>query len=123
MMLRPPRSSRTDTLVPYTTLVRSTARPGFRPVAYRRARGGADLAVHRRHQRRAVAIGDPVRADAQHRLRLRRDPEPLRLRSEEHTSERQSLMRISYAVFCLKKQHNTMPTHLKINTSKDHTNQ
>src|SRR3546814_2250261 len=71
MIRRPPRSTRTDTLFPYTTLFRSPR--GVRP--------GNRL---------------PKR-------RSRRSPRPT-LRSEEHTSELQSLMRISYAVFCLKKK-------------------
>src|SRR3546814_8228968 len=75
MIRRPPRSTRTDTLFPYTTLFRSLRR------AKRTAR-----AAHRpaeAHQAVAVEILE---------------------RSEEHTSELQSLMRISYAVFCLKKK-------------------
>src|SRR3546814_4706401 len=89
MIRRPPRSTRTDTLCPYTTL--------FRSRDPRRAPAGA----HRRFRplrpdRRPTAgrAGDP----------LRRDREQPGTRSEEHTSELQSLMRISYAVFCLKKQ-------------------
>src|SRR3546814_11408526 len=77
MILRPPRSTRTDTLFPYTTLFRSLA-PGFR-------RG----ARSRRRHRVAARLGPRLRAHG---------------RSEEHTSELQSLMRISYAVFCLKKK-------------------
>src|SRR3546814_8243353 len=74
MIRRPPRSTRTDTLFPYTTLFRS----------FRVRRGGHSL-----------------------RFRLRRAAIAARscsLRSEEHTSELQSLMRTSYAVFCLKKK-------------------
>src|SRR3546814_13471228 len=77
MIRRPPRSTRTDTLVPYTTLFRSVpAGP----------QGGLD--------RRRARAGQPPR----------RRQGPARERSEEHTSELQSLMRISYAVFCLKKK-------------------
>src|SRR3546814_3438359 len=77
MIRRPPRSTRTDTLFPYTTLFRS---------AHRVATGeGLVRVVHDR--------GDPHRAEAH-----------AADRSEEHTSELQSLMRISYAVFCLKKK-------------------
>src|SRR3546814_10915837 len=80
MIRRPPRSTRTDTLVPYTTLFRST-RPEqslfmFHPPGFN-SRQGVGLAY----------------------LLLEK-------RSEEHTSELQSLMRISYAVFCLKKRKN-----------------
>src|SRR3546814_5168551 len=88
MIRRPPRSTRTDTLFPYTTLFRSDLE-------------GAHLRPDRRHRRGA----DDVAARATWRpaqLGL-----PLLLaRSEEHTSELQSLMRISYAVFCLKKKKN-----------------
>src|SRR3546814_1925357 len=82
MIRRPPRSTRTDTLFPYTTLFRSF------PPASRRGR----------NRRRFV----PDRDDHQSRLPARRAGRSCR--SEEHTSELQSLMRISYAVFCLKKK-------------------
>src|SRR3546814_3898509 len=91
MIRRPPRSTRTDTLFPYTTLFRSA------PVgAWRRMAGGDEpcrrpvLARSRRH-----AASLPASPHARDR------------RSEEHTSELQSLMRISYAVFCLKKKKHT----------------
>src|SRR3546814_2253979 len=86
---RPPRSTRTDTLFPYTTLFRSHCRA--RVARRRRERGGAArlLLPHRPEDRQAD------------RGALRR---LTRHRSEEHTSELQSLMRISYAVFCLKKK-------------------
>src|SRR3546814_14057367 len=83
MIRRPPRSTRTDTLFPYTTLFRS-ALPGRVP---RRKRGAGPLA--RRHPQLRLAAPRAL---------------PLAARSEEHTSELQSLMRISYAVFCLKKK-------------------
>src|SRR3546814_4909896 len=79
MIRRPPRSTRTDTLFPYTTLFRSGA-------------AGAD---------RALPGGDLCRTG---QARQRRHHADIRGRSEEHTSELQSLMRISYAVFCLKKK-------------------
>src|SRR3546814_17306271 len=89
MIRRPPRSTRTDTLFPYTTLFRS---------------GRTDL-CEENHPRRG-----PHRLDAaRHRDRCPH-PRPVALsrrlerRSEEHTSELQSLMRISYAVLCLKKK-------------------
>src|SRR3546814_3628002 len=83
MIRRPPRSTRTDTLFPYTTLFRSLAPPTApeRDVAYRTTGGGC-------HGRKADRGCPPGGAR----------------RSEEHTSELQSLMRISYAVFCLKKK-------------------
>src|SRR3546814_1363388 len=105
MIRRPPRSTLTDTLFPYTTLFRSAHPPEARERAVvggrrrRRAilrieRGEQDaLAPRRLH--RAQPIGDR-RVAVPHR--------PIDQRSEEHTSELQSLMRISYAVFCLKKK-------------------
>src|SRR3546814_12443392 len=91
MIRRPPRSTRTDTLFPYTTLFRSARRRRDR--AWRPRRGD--------HPVRPPPAAHIARA------RGRRDPRPCgggaARRSEEHTSELQSLMRISYAVFCLKK--------------------
>src|SRR3546814_7011909 len=79
MIRRPPRSTRTDTLFPYTTLFRSCV-PAVYP-AYRSRR-------------------IPFQLPARRKSGQERSP----WRSEEHTSELQSLMRISYAVFCLKKK-------------------
>src|SRR3546814_1364784 len=93
MIRLPPRSTRTDTLFPYTTLFRSARharrsgfvrRMGTVPHVQRRA------LLARLHRRQALRPHDGRR----------------RVRSEEHTSELQSLMRISYAVFCLKKKIN-----------------
>src|SRR3546814_5029159 len=92
MIRRPPRSTRTDTLFPYTTLFRSAQKD--RGVLRR-------LRPHRRSERA------PRRGERQGR-------------SEEHTSELQSLMRISYAVFCLKKkkqQSNTIQRHINRHTT------
>src|SRR3546814_7977527 len=83
MIRRPPRSTRTDTLFPYTTLFRSD-------------RGGRPGAGHEVFALKPHHAFAPARIGA-HEL-------PHRKRSEEHTSELQSLMRISYAVFCLKKK-------------------
>src|SRR3546814_2661992 len=102
---RPPRSTRTDTLFPYTTLFRS-ADPR------RRHRLGNDAVDAVGEHGRAGAIGPDAAADAGRRAG-RRDRRHVRSaqgrddRSEEHTSELQSLMRISYAVFCLKKKKKT----------------
>src|SRR3546814_4993877 len=89
MIRRPPRSTRTDTLFPYTTLFRSL-RPQGRADVHRQQLGPALQPVgessHRRQLEAAGLLGWSGR------------------RSEEHTSELQSLMRISYAVFCLKKK-------------------
>src|SRR3546814_1174470 len=93
MILRPPRSTRTDTLFPYTT--------------------PSDLGCYVRHEYLLFGRGRPYRRDriegnfgkVAERLAIGQPGEPRRLgRSEEHTSELQSLMRISYAVFCLKKK-------------------
>src|SRR3546814_2021004 len=89
MSRRPPRSTRTDTLFPYTTLFRSR-RAGAGTLSF--ASGRTAHAVAPRRGQRAVRWRDL--ADRRRRWR----------RSEEHTSELQSLMRISYAVFCLKKK-------------------
>src|SRR3546814_1318229 len=78
MIRRPPRSTRTDTLFPYTTLFRSPDHVAVAPVGQPRIQS-------RRRFGRGIGGRD---------------------RSEEHTSELQSLMRISYAVFCLKKKIN-----------------
>src|SRR3546814_8758502 len=97
MIRRPPRSTRTDTLFPYTTLFRSGQRQGLRVIF---ARGKVAVGA-----RRALK-GQAARRIGQRR-RLHRVDQSLRrsrIRSEEHTSELQSLMRISYAVFCLKKK-------------------
>src|SRR3546814_5051523 len=92
MIRRPPRSTRTDTLFPYTTLFRSLGRLD------RRAARADELGVGVLHaEPRPVDIGAPAATSAS-------SSGPMSsIRSEEHTSELQSLMRISYAVFCLKK--------------------
>src|SRR3546814_2531886 len=105
MIRRPPRSTRTDTLFPYTTLFRSRglARRGAdRPARTgRRARG-----LRTAGRTDGPLLGRDVSARRGRRPRRARRQAGLvqRLRSEEHTSELQSLMRISYAVFCLKKK-------------------
>src|SRR3546814_7916274 len=112
MIRRPPRSTRTDTLFPYTTLFRSAHQrgpvvllPPARPVAGGRRRPGGERLLPRGHaaaphgvRRRGAEAGRHL-AGRQRRL-VRND----KCRSEEHTSELQSLMRISYAVFCLKQK-------------------
>src|SRR3546814_7756018 len=85
MIRRPPRSTRTDTLFPYTTLFRS---PAGGPSPGRWNPAGVEIALRE-------DLADPSGV-----LISGREPN----RSEEHTSELQSLMRISYAVFCLKKK-------------------
>src|SRR3546814_1268180 len=102
MIRRPPRSTRTDTLFPYTTLFRSQVPGG-------RRRGSS--AVGPRPAAATPAVGHGLgTARAALPAPVRRPGVPANARargaarSEEHTSELQSLMRISYAVFCLKKK-------------------
>src|SRR3546814_7412414 len=90
MRRRPPRSTRTDTLFPYTTLFRSPAIScTAAPAPPQRGRGG--------HGEAPPAVRRPCVPPIDYQALER---------SEEHTSELQSLMRISYAVFCLKKKNN-----------------
>src|SRR3546814_8196705 len=109
MIRRPPRSTRTDTLFPYTTLCRS--RDG-RGAGCRLARVGDDIALLGRRPGRPTAK-DGIQARLASSIGAERvvaddiDVGVLLIRSEEHTSELQSLMRISYAVFCLKKKNKT----------------
>src|SRR3546814_4140215 len=99
MIRRPPRSTRTDTLFPYTTLFRSRGR-GERPEEAHLIGEVTEVLHH------GVGEGAEGRADQELGAELLPGPHDLHslLRSEEHTSELQSLMRISYAVFCLKKK-------------------
>src|SRR3546814_3242582 len=109
MIRRPPRSTRTDTLFPYTTLFRSCVAEERH--AQDRRSYGSDAHPHRirrpdgqasyRHAEEGEARDHPDHGES---------------RSEEHTSELQSLMRISYAVFCLKKKKKTTKhsTHTKV---------
>src|SRR3546814_8080439 len=105
MIRRPPRSTRTDTLFPYTTLFRSLVH----------ALIGGDVLVERPPLRRPHAADRCFAAGPVHRRAAQ--PRPASARSEEHTSELQSLMRISYAVFCLKKKNK------KKTTRNDHAKQ
>src|SRR3546814_6562240 len=112
MIRRPPRSTRTDTLFPYTTLFRSHSPAGISARAGPRLQSDQPLVLRARGW--LAARGDRrgpqyVWREAQLRARIRRRPTCVWRdeRSEEHTSELQSLMRISYAVFCLKKKKNT----------------
>src|SRR3546814_4181673 len=103
MIRRPPRSTRTDTLFPYTTLFRS--RKALSP------RGGKVLVVNPQPQIqkvfdlvKAVPMNEIFASTAEADAYLDTMQRKVLQRSEEHTSELQSLMRISYAVFCLKKK-------------------
>src|SRR3546814_2511607 len=96
MIRRPPRSTRTDTLVPYTTLCRSLVGAIVSPLTVFVALVTAPLRdLVGLIDARIEQLGVASPADAE---------EAIGERSEEHTSELQSLMRISYAVFCLKKK-------------------
>src|SRR3546814_7173169 len=112
MIRRPPRSTRTYTLFPYTTLFRSPRHhagkglsPGEPPEP-----GGAQVGPRRHRRPDRDAALEQGRAPGGRRDRGHDDERvvllPRQPRSEEHTSELQSLMRISYAVFCLKKKTN-----------------
>src|SRR3546814_5580923 len=125
MIRRPPRSTRTDTLFPYTTLFRSPVRyaPALADQAWHRpvdpaigACPGDDNKPSDYHWSTGRLLRPLVLRSANRKNpcshRPRRGP-----RSEEHTSELQSLMRISYAVFCLKKK-----TAKKTHTTQTYTN-
>src|SRR3546814_2746912 len=112
MLRRPPRSTRTDTLFPYTTLCRS-------------------YLAHAQRKRRTASAEPEIKPAPQHRDRHQIEQRPDDLerqsaiiaemeRSEEHTSELQSLMRISYAVFCLKKKKHEQTTSPHIPHKKPH---
>src|SRR3546814_6839234 len=121
MIRRPPRSTRTDTLFPYTTLFRSE----FAIIGARAAgqlapvtdAGRVAVARNFRHlEARDQTLAIVERRVRRNRLQLRVAAGVFLHRSEEHTSELQSLMRISYAVFCLKKKKNINIKTLKTET-------
>src|SRR3546814_5167972 len=105
ILRRPPKITRTNTLFPYTPLFRSQLRTPVRPAGRRALRAGR-LALRQPDGTRGAlptARRDPAAAEQKRALRGALHPaHRRRRRSEEHTSELQSLMRISYAVFCLK---------------------
>src|SRR3546814_1520122 len=112
MIRRPPRSTRTDTLFPYTTLFRSLDPLGDQADA-ERARQRGDRLDDRRVLRAGGDVAHEALVDLQAVDRKALEVAERRIagaevvdrdRSEEHTSELQSLMRLSYAVFCLKKK-------------------
>src|SRR3546814_7321009 len=121
MKRRPPRSTRTDTLFPYTTLFRSFDAHGRATAEI--AGGGGDVGggrddvagLHRLEIAYGLAaacrLDDVDQVPEFLRVVVADVVECVRRRSEEHTSELQSLMRISYAVFCLQKKHTTLYNH------------
>src|SRR3546814_2046610 len=107
MIRRPPRSTRTYTLFPYTTLFRSRHK-GIGTRVEASTPGSA-------YNPSATTLEELAHFGAATERRIERIERVVADRSEEHTSELQSLMRISYAVFCLKKKKNY------INNSRQHT--
>src|SRR3546814_4969595 len=115
---RPPRSTRTDTLFPYTTLFRSKPSRGSLERRFGRRSPKRSARLTWKRSARGWAISTSL--DEGGRCQSGLPPSGGRGRSEEHTSELQSLMRISYAVFCLQKNinkllnitDNTKPAHL-----------
>src|SRR3546814_3610989 len=104
MIRRPPRSTRTDTLFPYTTLFRSDIAANSADCVEVEEVVGID-ALHPGLPTLAAIVGRKQRPERAHHESF--------IRSEEHTSELQSLMRSSYAVFCLKKKiKHTETTHV-----------
>src|SRR3546814_1606926 len=138
MIRRPPRSTRTDTLLPYTPLFRSV----YPSEQINRISGLKDWLNRARFTGRSESTDGPRMRSGQARVqrgkKLRARQCLLRTRftdpgggyrSEEHTSELQSLMRISYAVFCLKKknknkleiQSNYLRKHIRIKVERENT--
>src|SRR3546814_10076898 len=113
MIRRPPRSTRTDTLFPYTTLFRSADALRFTLISM--AAQGRDIKLSEQrvegYRNFATKLWNAARYCQ------------MNGRSEEHTSELQSLMRISYAVFCLKKKKNKNINNVNTNNTKIHTRQ
>src|SRR3546814_2075041 len=120
MLRRPPRSTRTDTLFPYTTLFRSALAFSIHMTLLGEA-GLRQLAAINHGRAKAAAAelakvpGVSVLNDSFFNEFTLLLPTAARPRSEEHTSELQSLMRISYAVFCLNKKKNNK-TSQQLNT-------
>src|SRR3546814_7972459 len=112
MIRLPPRSTRTDTLFPYTTLFRSARKPALRATAPCNRATALRSANCARHAGNRAIDAAPPRTTVGRRPPARRHwpcPALLAARSDEHTSELQSLMRISYAALCLKKNKQVKP--------------
>src|SRR3546814_10114312 len=118
MLRLPPRSTRTDTLFPYTTLFRSEQfdhRLGDLAADRHQLVGESRPVEHAAH----VGVRREI-LDAEDRPDRRAEQQVFGKRSEEHTSELQSLMRLSYAVFCLKTKNTTI--HHEHQSPCDHNN-
>src|SRR3546814_6038469 len=115
MIRLPPRSTRTDTLFPYTTLFRSLLDPALQRRQRRRRHAAAAARKQLlRGEQRVQFVGVEPQAGQLETVAFVGVVAEARLavaRSEEHTSELQSLMRISYAVFCLKKKTDPIIRH------------
>src|SRR3546814_4317911 len=123
MIRRPPRSTRTDTLFPYTTLFRSAGQYMILPASLKRCSCQSNLINAWTMGRIPQEIAGAVTSFliGQHAADLLSTNTMLTgtSRSEEHTSELQSLMRISYAVLCLKKTHTKINYYATRHTSKN----
>src|SRR3546814_2415067 len=122
MIRLPPRSTLTDTLFPYTTLFRSEKSLPLPDMAEQEKIAAILWKLQRAiaTQDLLIAATDDLKQSAMQRLfthGLRGEPLKDTERSEEHTSELQSLMRISYAVFCLKKKTKTTQHYTKLYTT------
>src|SRR3546814_6847835 len=125
MIRRPPRSTRTDTLFPYTTLFRSNAIQAID--AKDIESGSVEIEVLRNGQADVIdrledVDGFVVKDNGIGFIKSNRDAFDTLYRSEEHTSELQSLMRNSYAVFCLKTKTNVRTTHTTNKSRTMHDN-
>src|SRR3546814_10748993 len=104
MIRRPPRATRTDTLFPYTTLFRSSSPPLVTLSPWRKEQQTEKDPAMFQNGRVEIPDRVPGKRDGLGGIGRAQTQERVVVRSEEHTSELQSLMRISYAVFCLKKK-------------------
>src|SRR3546814_2783594 len=121
MIRRPPRSTRTDTLFPYTTLFRSEPKPEPpkevpKPPEFPKEEPKPEP------PKVEPKIELPKEDSKVEPSKEEPKPEPPKRRSEEHTSELQSLMRISYAVFCWKKTNHTNSNKTTIKHNKNRNN-
>src|SRR3546814_3640735 len=126
MIRRPPRSTRTDTLFPYTTLFRSAGpisryRRSVKKLGLRPSNSllcPTNCAIHATTNTAMAAYSRFHTPKVSYTQRVNQAMATNTTRSEEHTSELQSLMRISYAVFCLKKTKTTKQEHIRTKQNK-----